>query len=287
MREAEESLGTKPVHRPEKEAKLQKLRLEYGLAWAAKTGYYLEETDSTNEDARRYADAGAAHGTVVAAGMQRAGRGRRGRTWISPAWENLYFTLLLRPDFLPEKASMLTLVTALAAAEAIAHKTGLEIGIKWPNDLVCGGKKLCGILTEMRLDSRGEKPAIRDVIVGVGVNVNQTVFAPELRERAVSLRLLSGRSWETDILLIEILKQFEEGYAAFCRQGDLSGLKAAYEARLVNRDRQVRVEDGKAPFTGVARGISETGELLVQCPDGTLEKVYAGEVSVRGIYGYV
>lgn len=270
-------------------------REKYALKWLAGSLHYLEETGSTNEDARACSDRGEPSGTVVVADRQNAGRGRRGREWISPAGENLYFTLLLRPELEPQKASMLTLVMAVAVAEAM-HNVGVRAGIKWPNDIVADGKKLCGILTEMRLMSpaaacengmKGNVPAIRDVIIGVGVNVNQQEFAPELEGRASSLKLILGKECCRKELLMEILLRFEENYAVFLRDGDLGGLRPLYEELLVNRGRQVRVEDPKEAFTGMARGITDTGELVVEREDGSLTEVYAGEVSVRGIYGYV
>ena len=149
--------------------------------WAGRELYFYGETGSTNTDAKRLGEEGAPHGTVVAADMQTAGRGRRGRTWESPAGKDIYFSILLRPEFAPDKAAGLTLVMALAVARAVEEKCGVEAGIKWPNDVVVNGKKICGILTEMTV----ETDYIQHVVTGVGINVNMDSL-PERRRRGQS-----------------------------------------------------------------------------------------------------
>ena len=242
-----------------------------------------EETDSTNVRARIAALEGEAHGTLITAGKQTAGRGRRGRSWDSPAGSNLYFTLILKPDFAPDQASMLTLVMAHAVAEAIIGVTGLECRIKWPNDIVVNGKKVCGILTEMSVD----KGKIQHVLIGVGVNVGRQEFAPELADKATSLEQETAARIDERTLLCEIMKAFEKDYESFVRCGNLEPLQEAYNALLVNRNAAVRVLDPKGEYEGKALGITKTGELLVETAEGSLVEVYAGEVSVIGIYGYV
>ena len=244
----------------------------------------FEETDSTNVQADRLALEGAPHGTLVVADAQTAGRGRRGRTWVSKAGTNIYMSLMLRPEIAPEHASMLTLVMGLSTARACSELVSGhgEIGIKWPNDLVWDGRKICGILTEMRMD--GNK--VDHVVIGVGINVNGTDFPPELRETAASLCMLTGEPLCREALTARIMELFERDYELFLRTEDLSGLLEDYNRFLVNRNREVRVLDPQKEYTGVARGINELGELLVEC-GGQIKTVYAGEVSVRGIYGYV
>lgn len=248
--------------------------------------YYFESTGSTNADAKRLAEEGAPQGTLVVADAQTQGRGRRGRSWESPAGESCYFTLLLKPDFAPDKASMLTLVMAHSVAMAISELAGMEAGIKWPNDIVMQGKKVCGILTEMTLES----DYIQHVVIGVGININQEnekSFPEEVRAHAGSVRMICGKQINRAELVGLIMKQFEKDYAAFLETEDLSGLKQSYDTFLVNLDKEVKVLDPKGEFTGTARGINEKGELLVELEDGSLEKIYSGEVSVRGLYGYV
>jgi len=242
-----------------------------------------EVLESTNLTAKEEAGRGAENGTVIVADMQTAGRGRRGREWSSPAGKNLYFSLLLRPDFKPETASMLTLVMALAVAEAIRRMTLVPAEIKWPNDIVMQGKKVCGILTEMAL----KQSEIDYVIIGVGVNVGKQDFSPELKEKAVDLETACRQAIERQELLEQILECFEAYYALFIEHGDLHVLQQEYNSLLVNRGREVCILDPHGEYRGVATGITHKGELIVQLPDGSETNVYAGEVSVRGIYGYV
>lgn len=251
--------------------------------WAGRRLVFYETTDSTNVRAKHLAEQGAEHGTLVVAEEQTAGRGRKGRDWLSPSGSNLYFTLLLRPDCPADCAPMLTLVMALAVSEAIQQVCGVNAGIKWPNDLVAEQKKLCGILTEMELDGR----QIRHVVIGVGVNVKKQSFPAELAERATTLEAAAGKTVERKLLLEKIMECFEADYRSFLRTGELSLLRQAYNSRLVNCGRQVRVLDPAGEYSGMAEGINERGELLVRTADGGIRQVYAGEVSVRGIYGYV
>ena len=251
--------------------------------WAGRHVVYFPQTDSTNLQAKAAGEAGSPHGSLFVTDRQSAGRGRRGRAWESPEGENIYMTLLLRPEFPPERASMLTLVMALAVAEGIETVCGGEVGIKWPNDLVLKGKKICGILTEMS----AEVDYIHYVVIGVGINVNQETFPEEIRETATSLRLETGKKVIRGELITEILKRFEENYEIFAGTRDLSGLQEAYSRRLVNRDREVKVLDPAGAYEAHALGIDERGELIVRTREGETRKVFAGEVSVRGIYGYV
>ncbi len=254
--------------------------------WAGQPVCVYETIDSTNAEAVRLAEKGAVHGTVITADTQTAGRGRRGRSWESPAGDNLYFSLLLRPDIAPDKAPMLTLVMAVAAARAIGRITGQNPGIKWPNDLVMNKKKVCGILTEMRM----LQSKIDHVIIGVGINVKDRIFSEELQDKATSLETVcrdSGKIVSREQLLAMILEEFESLYEAFVTAGNLTPLLDTYNQMLVNKDREVTVLDPQDAYNAVARGITATGELVVELPDGTQKEVFAGEVSVRGIYGYV
>lgn len=256
---------------------------KYIAHWAGCNIIYEEQVDSTNEVAKRAGDAGAEHGAVFRADRQSAGKGRRGRSWYSEAHDNLYFTILLRPKLAPEKASMLTLVMAYAVAQAVREETGLEGLIKWPNDIVVHGKKVCGILSEMKLAGT----AVDYCVVGVGVNVGQKHFAEDIQDKATSLAVEAGRSVETNVLLQKILYFFEQEYECFMDAQNLEPMQAQYNALLINKDKQVRVLDPKGEYEGIARGITKTGELLVEVPGSLCKKVYAGEVSVRGLYGYV
>ena len=251
--------------------------------WAGGRTVYFDATDSTNIQARRLAEAHAPHGTLVVSDRQDGGKGRRGRSWASPSGVGIWMSLILRPKIDPSLASMLTLVAALAVREGIREETGLSPLIKWPNDLVLNGKKICGILTEMST----ELMEIQYVITGIGINVNQREFPPEIRDTATSLSLEAGRSFRRSSLIAAILKAFEKDYAAFLKTGDLSLLLEEYNACLVNRGKEVCILDPSGEYRAVAEGIDESGSLLVTLPDGTRREIISGEVSVRGIYGYV
>ena len=243
---------------------------------------HYKEVDSTNAEARRLSVEGAESGLVVTAKKQTAGKGRRGRSWESPADENLYFSILLRPSLEPEKAPMLTLVMAYSVAKVLQREE-IQVLIKWPNDLVCSGKKVCGILTEMNLSGA----QVEDVIVGVGLNVNTMKFPDELEDKATSLRKETLRELECGELLQLILKEFDKQYQRFLENQNLEFLQEDYNAMLINRGREVMVLEPGKEYLAKALGINKFGELLVQKEDGSTEAVFAGEVSVRGIYGYV
>lgn len=243
---------------------------------------FLDTTDSTNNEARRRAEQGAPDGTLVVAIEQTAGKGRRGRSWVSPGGTGVWMSLLLRPDIPPECASMLTLVAAMAVETGIRRVTGLEGQIKWPNDVILDGKKVCGILTEMST----EMESIHYVIVGIGINVGITEFPGELQDTATSLILHTDRRVSRAALTAAVAEAWEDYYESFLKTLDLSLLREEYSENLVNRDREVRVLTPGNTYTGISRGINERGELLVETADG-MRAVMSGEVSVRGIYGYV
>ena len=251
--------------------------------WAGRNLEYHDSLGSTNVRAKLLAEEGAPEGTLVVADAQTSGRGRRGRSWTSPAGKNLYFTLLLRPDFIPDKAPMLTLVMALAVQKAIEETCGCKAGIKWPNDIVLNGKKITGILTEMSVQS----DYIDNVVIGVGVNVKAQEFTPELSDKAASLEAELKKSISRALLLEKIMEHFEHDYALFLKKLDLSLLMEEYNACLVNLGREVQVLEPAGAYNGMAEGINEKGELMVRLPDGRIKEIYAGEVSVRGVYGYV
>lgn len=250
--------------------------------WLAKNIIYTPVIDSTNTRAKQLGEEGAEHGTLVVTECQTAGKGRRGRTWESPAG-NVYFTFLLRPDVLVSRASMITLVSALALAKAIKEVTKLEAQIKWPNDVVANGKKLCGILTESSTDLE----YINYVVVGIGVNMNQTQFPEELSDKASSLLLELGHSVNRSEILGEFLNQFEKYYDIFIQTEDMSRLIEEYNSLLVNCGREVKIIEKEKERVLKAIGIDENGGLIVENQDGTRESIISGEVSVRGLYGYV
>ena len=249
--------------------------------WAGKTVHFARETDSTNLWIKRLAKEGASEGTLALAEFQSAGRGRLGRSWEVPEGTSVMMSILLRPKFEPQYAPTLTLVMGMAVAKAVKN-LGFDVSIKWPNDVVVSHKKICGILTEMGV--RDGK--IDYAVIGVGINVNIREFPEEMADKATSLYLESGKEFDRRQIPGLVMEAFEEYYEKFAATCDLSGLKEEYESILANYNQPVRVL-AKEPYEGVARGITDGGELLVEKTDGTIVAVSAGEVSVRGLYSYV
>lgn len=250
--------------------------------WVGNQIYYFEELESSNVTANRLAEEGAPHGTLVVAGRQLAGRGRRGRIWESSPGTGIFMTLLLKPEIETGNAPMLTLVAALAVAKAIREVSGLDAKIKWPNDIVVNGKKVCGILTEMS----AQIDYVNHIIIGIGINVHNASFPEELADVATSVYLESGNRIRRADLIEAVWEAFETYYEIFSQTQDLAHLVKEYDSQLANLGQQVKVLDPKESYEGVAQGITARGELIVDTWESR-RLVSSGEVSVRGIYGYV
>lgn len=218
----------------------------------------------------------------MVADQQDAGKGRRGRGWSSLPGTGIFMTLILKPELNPSNASMLTLVAAMAVAKGITRCTGMEAKIKWPNDIVINGKKVVGILTEMS----AQMDYVNHIVVGIGINVNNESFPEEIAQNATSLLLQSGKRVNRAALIEAVWEEFEHYYDRFMAYQDLRDLRKEYDASLANKGQKVRVLDPKEPFDGVAQGITDRGELIVDTWEAR-KLVSSGEVSVRGIYGYV
>lgn len=250
--------------------------------WLGSTILYEPEMDSTNIQAKRLGEHDAVNGTVVVTECQTAGRGRRGKTWVSPAG-NCYFSILLRPEVLVDRASIITLVSAMALAKAIKQVAALDTMIKWPNDVIANGKKLCGILTESSTDLE----YINYAVVGIGINANQTDFPEEIKDMASSIRLETGKEVNRAELLGTFLNVFETYYETFLETEDLTKLSEEYNRLLVNRGREVKIIEKETERILTAVGIDDKGGLIVEDCNGQRETIISGEVSVRGLYGYV
>ena len=244
--------------------------------------YVFEEVGSTNTAARQYAAEGCPACTCVLAEKQTAGKGRRGRQFVSPPG-GLYFSIVLRPDALPEQIMHLTAMTAVAVRRAILETTGLDVGIKWTNDLVYGRKKLCGILTELSIQA--ETRDVECAVAGIGINCNETDFAPEIQDIATSIRLETGKPVDRSRLANAMLRQFQSLSREL--QSGKDAWLAEFAAHCVTIGKQVQVVRGDSVREAVAEGIDGEAALLVRYPDGTREAVSSGEVSVRGMYGYL
>ena len=245
--------------------------------------FYAPEMDSTNTVLKRAAAERALHeGTLCVCDRQTAGRGRLQRDWADPvAGESLTCSLLLRPRLAPEQMPLVTLATAVAAAEAIAEWK-LSPGIKWPNDVVLNGRKCVGILCETLTDPDGG----RCVVVGAGFNLNQQTYEGELAARATSLRMALGEPVDRRVFLSRYLFQMERAMDALESKG-LAGILPQYESRSVTLGRTVQVTGAGEQFTGIAEQLDAEGALHVRDGAGNLRRVLSGDVSVRGVMGYV
>lgn len=245
----------------------------------------LDRVDSTNNYAKQLAGQGAPHGTVILAGEQTRGRGRLGKSFSSPGGKGLYLSVLLRPDWEPEQALSLTARTAVALCDAVEQIAGERPGIKWTNDLILRQRKLCGILTEMELDA--ESGRLEYIVVGVGINVSQTGadFGEKLAPIAISLEQALGRSVPRAELAAAVLRRLDRMVREFPDRGadDLE----RYRADCVTLGRTVRLIRQGESCTAFAESIDEAFALVVRHSDGTRETVTAGDVSVRGLLGYV
>lgn len=251
----------------------------------ARRVFYFPTIDSTNLQAKKYAEEPDADGALFLADEQTKGRGRRGRSWSSPAGDNIFMSLLLKPKLRPESASMMTLLAALAVAAAAEEMTGLEVKIKWPNDIVINKKKICGILTEMS----SEIDYIHYLVIGIGINVNTGTFPEEIKEMASSLFLSSGakKRWNRSELICLLMEHLERYYEQFLLTENLSFVQEEYNRKLAGIHEQVKVLGETEDMVGISRGITEKGELIVELSDGSRKEVMSGEVSVRGLYGYI
>jgi len=236
---------------------------------------YYDAVDSTNRAAGDLARQGAVEGTVVVADAQTAGRGRMGRRWESPAGVNLYFSVLLTPNVEPARVPQLALVAAVAVHEGLAECCPeITAQIKWPNDILAGGRKVAGILCEASL----EADRVHRVILGVGINVNGTSVPRALRLSATTLRIAGGREVSRPALLGAVLNHLEARYQGWLRDGNLSGLLPYFERHSALNGRSVAAENLSGAVRGTARGITPTGELVIETADGARLHLLAGDV---------
>ena len=239
--------------------------------------------DSTNEEAKRAFLKGYPDRSLFVADRQTAGKGRRGRTWISPKGEDVFFSFLLKPDLPPECASMITLVAALAGVKAVEKHVQCPCRIKWPNDLVMNGRKICGILTEMSADM----DQVHYIIPGIGFNLNRTEFDDSIAGMASSIYLETGKKIDRTTFVSDYVQEFCKNYDIFLKEHNLTSFVEEYNHHLINVNQEVKLIRKNEEIIRTALGINEWGELLVQDSAGDIERIYSGEVSVRGLYGYV
>ena len=244
---------------------------------------YLDSVDSTNSYAKRLGEKDFIDGTVIIAEEQISGRGRLGRNWASPKGKGIWMTILLKPDIKPEQASQVTLIAAVAVMKGIKGGCDTDIMIKWPNDLVHNGRKLCGILTELG----AEIDRINYLCVGIGINANSDEKDFGDLNTATSIKIASGLQADRKKIIAEVLKSFENYYSLFLKNGNISFMLDEYKKASANVGKEVRVITKDGEFKAVAEDISSNGHLLVRRDGGRIEEITSGEVSVRGIYEYI
>ena len=254
--------------------------------------WFYDETDSTNTRAKEYVyklnntDGKEADlPGLFLSEVQTAGRGRMGRPWKSPAGTGIWMSYLIRPALDPDRIPSITILTSLAVADSINEYasdhsiTMPEIKIKWPNDIIAGSRKICGILTEL--------VAPDFVINGIGINVNTEDFPDELKDKATSLKLAGSTLWDREELIILVIKRLNSLIREYEHETSLEFVREKYNNLLVSINKEVVISHDTKNIVRISRGIDHTGALLVEAPDGSISAVSSGEVSVRGIYGYV
>jgi BirA family biotin operon repressor/biotin-[acetyl-CoA-carboxylase] ligase len=238
--------------------------------------HVFQETTSTNDVAGRLARGGAAEGAVVFAEAQSKGRGRLGRAWISPAGKGLWFTVLLRPDIAPGRATQLTVAAATALTRAIAVQTGIVPEIKWPNDILIRGRKVAGILTEMN----AELDHVKDLLLGIGMDVNLKTgdFPASLRKMATSLQIETGQKVNRSELAVVILRELDHDYD-LVKRGQFEVLAEQWQERCSTLGCQVCIRMGDRFIRGRAEAMDDDGALLVRGQHGHLERIIGGDVA--------
>lgn len=243
--------------------------------------HWFDCVDSTNTRAKALASAGASHGTVLVAGTQTGGRGRMGRTFESPKDTGIYLSVILRPNCSPQEIMHLTCAAGVAVCKATETFCGLRVDLKWVNDFVIGKKKLGGILTELAIDSKTGK--VDYAVIGVGINCN--AVPSEVQEIATSLSEALGHPTDKDSFTAAVLVSLEKMSRSLLTQKDM--LIAQYRRNCITLGKEIRLLQGDTVRCGTAVDIDPQGGLIVSYDDGALEAVHSGEVSVRGMYGYL
>lgn len=237
--------------------------------------HYRDEVDSTQNAVRALAEEGAAEGVLVIADMQQSGRGRMGRSWIAPRGKGIWMSLLLRPLVPIHCAPQLTLLAAVALCRSLRRETGLDIGIKWPNDLLIEGKKISGIL----LESAAEDERLKYIVAGIGISVNmsQNDYPQEMLEKATSLRIVSGKSFGRAQLLTAFLLEWETLYKLYLDTG-FQSIAALWESLSVSLGKRMELTTPQGKLTGVPIGLDESGAIIVKRDDGKVVTLFSAEM---------
>ena len=246
---------------------------------------WFDTIDSTNTHAKQLAAQGAPHGTVLLAGQQTGGRGRMGRSFSSPAGKGLYLSVILRPHCKAEELMHLTCAAAVAACNAVETVSGFRPDVKWINDLIANDRKLGGILTELSIAP--DTGLVNYAIIGIGINCSQTPedFPDDIRHIAISLETATGQSCNYPVLAATLIDQL----AQICDRllWKKAQIMVLYRRNCITLGKAVTVIRGEDAKSATALSVDESGGLLVQYDDGTEETVSSGEVSIRGLMGYI
>lgn len=245
--------------------------------------HYYDSIDSTNKEAKKLATL-EDEGTVIISEEQTEGKGRLGRGWISPKGKGIWMSIILKPNVEPVKVGAITLLGAAAVYNGLKNMN-VDSLIKWPNDILIDDKKICGILTEMN----AELNRINYLIMGIGINVNldEDDIPPELKDRANSIKIYKNKEIDRKSLLANILNEFEKLYIPFAANGDVSIAIRICRENSASIDKEVKIIEGNKERLGRALDINNNGELIVEFEDGKVQSIYAGEVSIRGVNGYI
>lgn len=240
--------------------------------------FHFETIDSTQVKAHQLAEEGAAEGTVVIAEEQTSGRGRMSRPWHSLKKKGIWMSFIVRPKLPLQKAPQFTLIAAIAVVKAIEETTGLEPEIKWPNDILLNGKKITGILTELQ----GEADHIHYLVIGIGMNVNhvKSDFSEELKGIATSLAIEKGESIARDVLVQNVLKNFEKYYQLYMDKG-FSPLKILWESYATSIGKMITARTISGEINGKAIGITEEGVLQIEGEDGQIHQIYSADIEIK------
>lgn len=252
--------------------------------------YSFDVIDSTNNYAKKIAMEGCEDGSVVVAETQTSGKGRLGRAWNAAKKAGIWMSVVLRPSIPPEDVQVITIAASVAVVSALKRTTGISAGIKWPNDIVVEGKKVCGILTEMN----SEMEQVNFLVLGIGINVNQETedFPEDLRNTAISLKGAANENkipvemFKRSDIIRSILFELEQSYKKI-NSRNTGGIIDEWRKYSVTLGKEVKVSAKSFEYKGIAQDITEDGKLVVKCDDGTVREIMSGEISVRGILGYV
>ncbi|WP_027408552.1 bifunctional biotin--[acetyl-CoA-carboxylase] synthetase/biotin operon repressor [Anoxybacteroides tepidamans] len=274
--EAVRRLGYRIVSTPDKITE-NEIRLGLKTNTLGQTIHFQEEVTSTQKIAHQLAHEGAKEGTLVVAELQTAGRGRMDRTWFSPKGTGVWMSLILRPPIPPQKTPQLTLLSAVAIAQAIQEVTGLVPDIKWPNDILMNGKKCVGILTELQADP----DRVHSVIIGMGLNVNheREQFPEEIRDIATSLAIEKGEKINRARLIQEVMLKLETLYRQYLQHGFMP-IKLLWEGYAISIGKEITARTLNGTIRGWARGITEEGVLILEDHDGAIHYIHSADISV-------